>query len=126
MANDVIVKKSGIDKKGSFAARNFKKEEVVIKWKSPKKLTQAEVDHLPDSEKYYVSSYRPGEYILQQIPDRYVNHSCDPNTKVQGYSDVAIKDIKKDQEITSDYGTDNIQLHHFECHCGSKNCRKFI
>lgn len=78
----MIVKNSGIDKKGSFAARNFKKGETVIKWRSPKKLTKAEVDSLPESEKFYVSSYKPGEYILQ--------------------------------------------LHHFECHCGSKNCRKFI
>ncbi len=122
---DIIVKKSKTDKKGVFADRDIKKGEVVLKWKSKKILTKEQVDKLPVSEKRYVSSYTPGEYLFQGIPERYVNHSCDPNTKVKDNSDVAIRDIKKGEEITSDYTKDNLQTH-FKCNCGSKNCKGFI
>ncbi|MFH1523177.1 MAG: SET domain-containing protein [Patescibacteria group bacterium] len=125
MTKDIIVKKSKTNKKGIFAARNFKKGEVVLKWKSNQTLTKEQVDKLPEPEKHYVSSYTPGEYLLQQEPDRYVNHSCDPNTEVKDNCDVAIRDVKKGEEITSDYLKDNLQMH-FKCNCGSKNCKKYI
>ncbi|MDD5341733.1 MAG: SET domain-containing protein [Patescibacteria group bacterium] len=125
MSKDIVVKKSKLNKKGVFAIRNFKRGEVVLKWKSKKVLTKEEVDRLPESERHHVSHYTPGEFLLQQKPERFVNHSCDPNTKVGNNCDVAIKDIKKGEEITSDYSVADIQLH-FKCDCGSKNCRKYI
>ena len=88
-------------------------------------LTKQEVGQLSESEKHYVSNYKPGEFLLQQEPERYANHSCDPNTKVEDNADVAIKDIKKGEEITSDYSVANIQKH-FACNCGSKKCRGYI
>ena len=125
MSQNIIVKKSKISKFGVFAAKNFKKGEIVLKWKPNKILTKKQVDKLPKSEKHYVSSYAPGEYLLQQAPERYVNHSCNPNTEVKNNCDTAIKDIKKGEEITSDYRKDNI-IHHFKCLCGSKKCRGVI
>lgn len=59
-----------------------------------------------------------------QPPERYVNHSCDPNTKAINNSDVAVRDIKIDEEITSDY-TGSVSKS-FQCRCGSKNCRGII
>ena len=121
----VTLTQSGIDKKGVFAARDFKKGEVVMAWHPIKILTKEEADRLPYFLKHFVSNYRDGEYILQDEPERYVNHSCDPTTKVEGMADVAARDIRKGEEITSDY-SDGGLLIHFECTCGSKNCRKHI
>ena len=125
--SEIIVKNSKIKGKGVFTARNFKKGEIILKWKSKQILTQKQVYKLPNSEKHYISTYTQDEYLLQQAPERYVNHSCDPNTKVKNNCDIAVRNIGKDEEITSDYSKDNngIQLH-FKCNCGSKNCRENI
>ena len=125
MKQNIIVKKSKIEKLGIFAAKNFKKGEVVLKWKSKKTLTKEQVDKLSKAEKHYVSSYVSGEYLFQQAPERYVNHSCNPNTEVKNNCDVAIKDIKKGEEITSDYAKDNL-IHHIKCRCSRKECKGFI
>ncbi|MBF0547673.1 MAG: SET domain-containing protein [Candidatus Riflebacteria bacterium] len=118
----IAVKASGIDKNGVFAARPIKRGEVVIKW-CPKTLKDSEIAKVPASEKHYVC--RSGKkHFLMQPPERFVNHSCEPNTRVENCCDVAIKDIAKGEEITSDYagcGSEN-----FKCNCGSKNCRGIV
>lgn len=48
---DVIVKKSKIDGKGVFAARDFKKGEIVIKWDISHELTPEEVKKTPRNRK---------------------------------------------------------------------------
>ena len=121
---DTIIKNSKTAGKGVFAARDFKKGEVILEWKSKQILTQDQVDQLPASEKHYVSTYTKNEYLLQQSPEKYVNHSCNPNTRVENRCDVAIKDIKKGEEITSDYSKDNDGTQvQFKCNCGSKDCK---
>ncbi|KKP59574.1 MAG: hypothetical protein UR53_C0001G0074 [Candidatus Magasanikbacteria bacterium GW2011_GWC2_34_16] len=121
----IIIKKSKINKTGVFADKNFKKGETVLKWKPKQILTKKEISTLPESEKHYVYNSGPNEYVLQNTPERYVNHSCEPNTKVINKSDIAIRDIKKGEEITSDYSTDNATMH-FKCNCDNKNCKKDI
>jgi uncharacterized protein len=124
--NDVIVKKSKIEGKGVFANRDFKKGEVVMKWDTSIILTKKEVSNLPESEKRYVNSSQD-KYFLQQSPVRFVNHSCDPNTKVvDGSFDIAIKEIKKGDEITSNYPSLLASNGVTKCNCGSNNCKKII
>ena len=121
---DVIVKKSKIEGKGIFAARDFKKGEIVLRWHG-KQLTSGEVKKLPERDKKYVS-YSGRKYFFQQSPERFVNHSCDPNTKVGDLCDIATKDIKKGEEITSDYSKDLIPGFKMKCLCGSVNCKQII
>ena len=59
-----------------------------------------------------------------QSPEKFVNHSCEPNTHVKNSCDVAVRNIKKGEEITSDYGKNNFVS--FICKCGGKNCRGAI
>ncbi len=59
-----------------------------------------------------------------QSPEKFVNHSCQANTKVKNGCDIAIKNIKKGEEITADYGKE-ISVS-FICRCGHKNCRGII
>jgi SET domain-containing protein len=58
------------------------------------------------------------KYFLMQPPEKYVNHSCNANTTAKNKSDLAIKNIKKGEEVTSSYK--NIS---FKCKCGNKNCK---
>lgn len=120
---NIIVKKSKINKKGVFAARDFKRGEVVLKW-NPKALKKSKIDKLRASQKYYIYKAGKNKYFLMQSPEKFVNHSCDANTQVKNYCDVAARDIKKGEEITSDYGKGSLVP--FRCKCGSKNCRGAI
>lgn len=122
MLHQIVIKSSSISDKGVFANKNFKKGEIVLTW-NPKKINKSDVDSLSEHEKHYVVKSTK-DYLQMQSPEKYVNHSCDPNTKMVDLSDVAIRIIKKDEEITSDYfGSGIIE---FKCKCGSKNCRGLI
>jgi len=60
------------------------------------------------------------------IPERFVNHSCNPNTYHKEKKDIAIRNIKKGEEITSDYSVNGINNWKIKCLCKSKNCRKIV
>lgn len=113
------VRHSSISGKGLFATSLIKADEVVIAW-HPKVLSREEADALPASEQHYL--YPDGDKMLyMQAPERYMNHSCEPNTHVIGKSDVASRDIKTGEEITSEYM--DLETENFICLCGSANCR---
>ena len=124
--DSVIVKKSKIHGKGVFANRDFKKGEVVIKY-NLKPLSKQEFDNLPESEKHFTSK-EGDKYWLFSTPERYVNHSCEPNTNpnIKDKFDFAIKDIKKGDEILADYTKDNVPGLNMKCSCGSKKCKGVI
>jgi uncharacterized protein len=123
MPKDIIVKISKTHKKGVFAARDFKKGEVVLKW-HPLSLSKSTVKKVSPAQKHYVIKHGK-KYLLMQAPEKFVNHSCEPNTKVKNDSDVAVRNIKKGEEITTDYGKED-GLTTFTCTCGHKNCRGLI
>lgn len=119
--DDVLIKKSAINGKGLYANRNFKSGETVLEW-HPEVITESEAKNI--SEKYIYRGPDKKIYHMQE-PERYVNHSCDANTKVvDGIRDVAIRNIKKGEEITSDYGSGLNAP--FKCKCGIPNCRGSI
>ena len=115
------VKSSAIGGKGLFATSQIKKGETVVAW-NPKVLTKDQASKLPaDEQNHYL--YPDGNNMLwMQPPERYMNHSCDANTRVVGKSDVALRDIQKGEEITSDYL--DLDIEDFECNCLTKNCRR--
>lgn len=120
----MTLEKVKINKRGIFAARAIKKGEVVLEW-NPKILSEAEVEKLESDQKHYIVKAGEDMYLLMKPPERYVNHSCEPNTMVfKNNSDVAVRDIKKGEEITSDYGGNGMVS--FRCGCGSKNCKGTI
>src|SRR3989339_1019250 len=122
---DIIIKKSEKHCRGVFVARNFKKGEIVVPWVVKKILDKQELSSLTQQEKEYVSKREDGKYVLFAEPVCCVNHSCDPNTKSENNANVAIRDIKKGEEITTDYELEGA-LNKFKCSCGSKNCRGSI
>ncbi len=107
---EIVIKKSKIGQfdKGVFANRDFKKGEVVIRYKL-KSLTNKEFENLPESQKQFTHT-RSGIIYLYSSPERYVNHSSNPNTiqDLNGSCDIAIRNIKKGQEITINARKDDI------------------
>src|SRR3989344_24875 len=118
----VIVKKTKRKDKGVFAAREFKKGEIILKW-HPKILSSYQSQQLGSKLKHYLCQISKNRFYLMQPPERYINHSCDSNSRVKGNTDVAIQHIRIGDEITSDYGKSFLG---FKCKCGSKNCRGTI
>lgn len=120
--DNVYIKRSQIHGKGVFAARNLKKGETVLHWDINHSLSKELFDKLSQREKDYVSLL-DGKYIVMQKPEKYVNHSCDPNTETDGSCDIASRDIEENEEITSDYSKALSHGDRIKCNCGSSNCK---
>lgn len=104
--SDVVIGQSNIkqfpDGKGVFADRDFKKGEVVIQYHL-KSITQDELEALPELEQGFTHTHRSQLYLYPE-PERYVNHSNNPNTfqDFESQQDIALRDIKKGEEVTTD------------------------
>jgi len=118
----VEVRASCIHGRGVFALRAFKAGEVVLRWDVSQTLPREGVASLPEQERVYTHPFDAERVILVRPPERYVNHSCDSNTVVRGFCDVAVRDIAAGEEVTSDYSLDGSGAS-FACACGAEGCR---
>ena len=132
------IKKSKIDNKGRglYAAKDIKEGTKIINY-SGKIITNKQVD---ESDKYdnnkpiYLFTLNKRYTIDGDFPWNtagLVNHSCDPNAQYDSKGlkvwVTAIKDIKKGEEITSDYGFGfDADYKQFPCKCSAKNCCGYI
>lgn len=104
----LIIGKGKLADKGVYANRDFKKGEIVTKY-NLKPISKEEYKSLPRSEKRFAHTHW-GQIYLYLEPDRYVNHSKTPNTyqDLKNKCDIASRDIKKGEMITTDAAKDNI------------------
>ena len=109
-----------------FALKDFKKGESLYSLKKGRIVKHNEIQNLSEWEKIHLDQIGKNEYEVIEPPGCYVNHSCDPNVEEQDRIGYALKDIKKDEEITIDYDKIAYFEKPFECHCGSKNCRGLV
>ncbi len=123
------IRKSGIHGKGIFALKDFKKGETIFVARG--KLIHFVVNSKKDSlfGPNWMSIKK--NFWLDPNEDNplvFINHSCDANAGVKGsVTFVAIKHIKKGEEISVDYSTIELDpLWEMECECGSKDCRKAV
>jgi uncharacterized protein len=121
----VEVRRSPIHGLGVYARRSFEAGEVVLRWDTSRRLTAEELASLPEEERRYTHPFDALTTILVQPPERYVNHSCDNNTSVRDFCDVAVRRIEPGEEVTSDYSSDGSGSR-FECSCGAENCRGVV
>ena len=130
------IKKSKIDKNGLYANQDIKQGTRIIEYKG-KIISnrQSEVDPKFDNEKAIYLFNINRKYDLdgdfKYNTARLINHSCDPNCEVYGTGlkvwVYAIKDIKKGEELTYDYGFGfDKDYRDFPCRCGAANCAKYI
>ncbi len=130
------IKKSKIDNRGLYAADYIKKNTKIIEYKG-KIITVKETETNPkfDNEKAIYLFNLNKKYDLdgdfKYNTARLINHSCDPNCEVDGVGlklwIYAVKDIKKNEELTYDYGFSfDKDYKNFPCRCGAKKCVGYI
>ncbi len=130
------IKKSKIDKKGLYASQNIEKGTKIIEYKGKIiSVKKSEVDPKFDNRKAIYLFNINNRYDLDgdfkfNIA-RLINHSCNPNCEVFGEGlkiwVYAMKDIKKGEELSYDYGFSfDENFREFPCNCQSKNCVGFI
>ena len=124
-SDSVVVKKSKIHGKGIFATKEFFKGDVVLHWDLSHIVPDNEVENMTNDQKLYATSLN-GLTVVMQSPEKYINHSCEPNTESRDLCDFAIKDIKIGEEITSDYSNGMPPNTSMDCNCDSQKCRKII
>ena len=130
------VRRSKIDNLGLYAAKNIKNGEKIIEYKG-KIITTKEAEENPkyDNDKaIYLFNLNKrydldGDFKFNTA--RLINHSCNPNCEVAGTGlkiwVYAIRDIKKGEELTYDYGFGFDEGYKdFPCRCRSKNCVGYI
>ena len=140
----ITVKKSKIHSTGVYAKTNIRKGTKIIEYvgKIVSKKESEKIAH-ERLKKYKNNKDEEAAVYLFELDEKhdidgdvpwntakYINHSCDPNAETQNINGhiwiIAIKNIKKGEEITYDYGYDLEDFHEHPCWCGSKNCVGYI
>ena len=137
-------KKSKVHGSGLFAAQDVKKKSQVIEYigekvskregdkRADKQINKAKKNH--NNGMVYVFELNQRYDIDGGVPynhARLINHSCTNNCEYEGKGlklwVTSIKDIKKGEELTCDYGFGyESDYKQFPCKCKSKNCCGYI
>ena len=132
------INKSSIDKRGRglYATRNIKEGERIIDYVGKiitKKQTEesAKFDNAKPIYLFNLNKKYDLDGDVSWNTARLINHSCSNNCDYNGIGlklwVVAIKDIKKNEELTCDYGFGyDEDYKQFPCKCRSKNCCGYI
>jgi predicted enzyme related to lactoylglutathione lyase len=107
---NIKIGKGKLGDKGIYANRDFKKDEIVLKY-TLTPLTFKEFKSL-SSEDFLATHNVNGQIYLYHAPARYVNHSDNPNVRNDHdtQADIAIRDIKAGELITVDARLDDVPL----------------
>ena len=132
------IQKSDIDKKGRglYAAKDINEGTRIIDYVGKiitKKQTE-ETERFDNAKPIYLFNLNKKYDMDGDVswnPARLINHSCSNNCDYNGIGlklwVVSIKDIKKGEEITADYGFGyDEDYKQFPCKCHSKNCCGYI
>lgn len=130
LSNKVEIRSKSLKRKGIFAKEDIKKGEIVF-IKGGHILTRDEIfssgiinSYFPISDEYFLGATNKEEEDSIKL---YQNHSCNPNVGLHGeITFIAMKDIKKNEELTVDYAFIDNEDYSFKCTCGSKSCRETI
>lgn len=94
--------------KGIYALRKFNKNDIVVKY-SLVPVSETAYGILPEGEKQFTHIHH-GQIYLYSEPERFVNHSDNPNT-YQDFeigADRASRDIQAGEMITTDATRDDV------------------
>jgi len=139
----IDVRKSKVHGSGVFAACDIKKGEKVIEYVG-RIVTKDEAEDIADEQLEKSNGHKDcgGVYIFELNkkydidgnvswnPARFINHSCDPNCETEGDDEriwvIALKAIKKGEELSYDYCYDIDNWDEHPCKCGAKSCVGYI
>ena len=85
---------------GLFSSSFYDKGDVVLKISGPL------LDH-PEQTSIQIG---PNKHVDVDAPAKFINHSCKPNTKIDGEQIVAIQKIHPGEEIFFDYQSSEYEL----------------
>jgi len=132
------VKKSNIDRNGQglFAIKDITEGTRIINYVGKiitKKKTE-ESEKFDNSKPIYLFNLNTRYDLDGDVSwntARLINHSCLNNCDYEGKGlklwVTTIRDIKKGEELTCDYGFSyDLDYKQFPCKCGSKNCVGYI
>jgi SET domain-containing protein len=124
--NNVEPRTSAIHGIGLFATRDFTKGESLVQYTGVIVYTPPQPD---ENGLIHAMELNPGRWIDGRGKEnvaRHANHSCEPNAESQPDGDViqivALRDIKRGEEITFDYGYNLCDALSHPCRCGAKGC----
>ncbi|MBI3623480.1 SET domain-containing protein-lysine N-methyltransferase [Candidatus Pacearchaeota archaeon] len=132
-ANEFVkIRYSKIHGNGGFAKKDIKKGTKLIEYIG-KKITKEEAERVSDKDGVFLFELSKKWDIDGNVPEntaRFINHSCDPNCDFEIKNKQiwirAMKDIKKGEELSYNYGFDLDGYKRYPCRCGAKACVGFI
>lgn len=120
---------SGIDGLGLFALQPFKRSDVVLAI-DDSRTVDIDTPLRSDEQERHCDYLEAGRVVVMQAPERYINHSCYPNTYVKTVNGkrlvIARREIAAGEEITYDYSVNGGGNTVWLCHCGAARCRRDV
>ena len=132
----ITVKGSSIHNKGIFAKTDIPKGTKIIEYVG-EIISNKEADKRADRDDkngtvylFELDKKRTIDGDVDYNTAKYINHTCDPNCETEEDDGhiwiIAMRDIKKGEELSYDYGFDyDVGIEH-PCKCGTENCRLYI
>lgn len=124
----IYVAKAGNLGKSIFAKASIKKDKIIFIIKGTVERSEYNSEFYHEGPNWLALARNKWLSPFDNNPWRYINHLCNPNAGLKGkVTVVAMKDIKKDEQISIDYCiTKDDPYWNMKCNCGQKNCRKII
>ena len=126
------IRNSGIHGKGGFALQDIPAGIRVAEYRGERidKKEAAKRCEAQNPYIFYIDEEWDIDGDVEGNPARFFNHSCNPNCEAQGTDGriwlVSLKEIKKGDELTFDYGYDLENFEEHPCVCGAAQCRGYI
>lgn len=111
---------------GLFANKNFVIGDFIIEY-TGEPLTHHEADERGGRYLFTLNDTTVLDGTARENIARYINHACDPNSEavIEDEEQImfyAIKDIKKGEELTFDYGQEYVEDFIKKVGCRCKSC----
>jgi hypothetical protein len=123
------IRHSLIEGNGVFAAHSIGRGDTILKIDDSRIVDEQHPLGSADDPRH-CDYLEAGKVVLMQIPERHINHSCDPNTYVKTVNGIrmviALRAIAAGEEITYDYCINGNGDTVWVCHCGASRCRRVI
>lgn len=123
----VEVRPSAIEGLGVFATRSFRAGDRIRRVNVVREITPEAPIREDLGERTDHCNYPDGKVVLYGLPDRHLNHSCDPSAYEVFEEDatylVARREIAAGAEITCDYNINIANGTAWPCLCGATRCR---
>jgi hypothetical protein len=123
----VEVRESSIGGLGVFTTQALRPGELIREFELGREVTREKPLRLENGELPEHCPLIDGRFFLVGAPDRYFNHSCDPNVYKRFAGGrievVARRSIAAGDELTLDYLINNSGGDCWPCHCGAVRCR---